>query len=502
MLREPRLVVVASIAALLLGLPSRAYGQASPLVPLDDPLRPLFEHLIDRGVVRDPSPFVRPFRQADAVAALRNARTDRDSAVIGRLLTAWMPAESAGWWSLAARTGAEAFTSPRRDLLRPEGPSGVRVLGMLDAHAVLGPVVLATRPTIAQRIAIDPDWPGNRVSASATCCRWHFPEAYLEFQQGFFRMHLGQIGRNWGPVGVDGIAMSDVGYARDDIAFEVKSRDLHVMSMVGFLRDTVRADGTPTRRYHVASRIGLRLGERWQVAAWQTAILEGPSRDVEGPFRNPLVLLPLVNQYGLGDRDNNVMVGAQVAWRSSNGIGIQAELALDDFIQREREAFPDRWAMTLRANGPGPAGTSWRAWYTRASALAFRATDPMESFTERGIGLGRGWADGDRIAVRLARPVGGAWLAAIELTGFRQGESRLDQPIDLPSALEKFPTGMIERTLRAAASISGRSGPVEIVADIGVNNIANQHHQRGVNATNVEARVATLLRLGTRGPLR
>lgn len=496
----PRIVLI-TLVVLLGVLPESATAQGSPAVPLDDPLLPLFEHLVDRGAVRDPSPSVRPFRRADAVAALRSAPPGPDSLLIARLISEWSPADGEQWWSLSLRAGVDGFTSPRRDLLRPVDPSGTRVIGDVQGYAVLGPVVLASRPTVEQRIAIDPDWTGNRVDASATCCRWHFPEAYVAWQQGVLRIQLGQVARNWGPVGIDGIAISNVAYARDDIAFEVKSHQLHLISTVGFLRDTLRADGTETRRYQVATRLGLRLGERWDAALWQTALLEGPSRDVEGPFRNPMVLLPLVNQFGIGDRDNNVMVGAELGWRSPDGIGVQAELAIDDIIQRNNDRFPHRWAATLRASGPGPGRSSWRVWYTRASSLAFRASDPMESFTERGVGLGRGWADGDRVEARLSHPIGSDWLAAILLSGFRHGEAELSEPIDVPAALDKWPTGTIERTLRAALTASGRSGPLELRGDVGINRTNNPGHQPGVVSTDIEARVVVQLRLGSQGRL-
>lgn len=501
MLAASRIAAGSTLLLVLALIPMVAEGQASPAVPLDDPLLPLFEHLVDRGVVRDPTPSVRPLRRADAVAALRAASNGPDSTLVDRLIRAWSPADPGTSWELNVRAGIDGFTSPRRDLMRTVDPSGTRVLGDVQAYAILGPVVLATRPTIEQRIAIDPDWTGNRVDASATCCRWHFPEAYISYQQGFLRVHLGQIARNWGPVGVDGIAMSNVAYARDDFAFEVLSRDLHLVSTVGFLRDTSDVEGTTIRRYQVASRLGIRIGDRLRGAVWQTAVLEGPSRDVEGPFRNPMVLLPLVNQFGMGDRNNNVMVGAEVGWRAPNGIDLGAELAIDDIVQRNNDQFPNRWAMTLRAAGPGPGRSSWRAWYTRASSLAFRATDPMESFTERGVGLGRGWADGDRIEVRLAHPMADQWLAAVALSGFRHGESELDQPIDVDAALEKWPTGTIERTLRAALQLSGRTGPLEARGDIGINQVTNPAHQGGESRTGVEARVTFQLRLGTQGRL-
>jgi hypothetical protein len=215
-----------------------------------------------------------------------------------------------------------------------------------------------------------------------------------------------------------------------------------------------------------------------------------------------MVLLPLVNQFGSGDRDNNVMVGGQIEWRSDRGLAIQAEAALDDLIQHDREDFPDRWAATLRVSGPGPQRTSWTLLYTRATALAFRATDPNESFTERGIGLGRGWADGELVTLRLARPLGTGWLAALALTGFQRGESRLHLPIDREAALSRFPTGTPERTARAAVFFAGRSGPFEVAGDVGANHVRNVGHQSGVRRTTIEGRVTAFFRLGTRGTLR
>src|SRR5690606_3955694 len=141
---------------------------------------------------------------------------------------------------------------------------------------------------------------------------------------------------------------------------------------------------------------------------------------------------------------------------------LQAELALDDLIQRNRENFPDRWAMTLRASGRGPYHSTWRAIYTRASSLAFRASDPFESFTERGVGLGRGWADGDRVELRVARPVAASLLASVTLSGFRRGEGRLADPIPAERPIPGFLIGTVERTFRLAGGLAGTIGPVDL----------------------------------------
>ena len=79
---------LAPLLLFLLVLPRGAGAQASPYVPLDDPHLPLFEHLVARGEVEDPSPMVRPFRRAQAVTMLRRADslgTLRDTALAARL---------------------------------------------------------------------------------------------------------------------------------------------------------------------------------------------------------------------------------------------------------------------------------------------------------------------------------------------------------------------------------------------------------------------------------
>src|SRR5512141_3176648 len=63
-------------AALLVGAGAPALAaQATPYVPLDDPRLPLFEHLVARGDVADPTPFVRPFLRSEALRVLAAADT-------------------------------------------------------------------------------------------------------------------------------------------------------------------------------------------------------------------------------------------------------------------------------------------------------------------------------------------------------------------------------------------------------------------------------------------
>ncbi len=492
-----RALLMVTLACLGLIRPADAAAQGSPYVPLDDPALPLFEHLVARGSVADPSPFLRPFRRQDAVRVLREATGD--TATVRALLERWTTADSL--WEVSGRLGGERHTSGRRDFLQPAGESGWRLYGDLRLGASIAGLVLVTRPAIDMRASRDPDWTGARGAVDLVCCRWRFPEAYLSWQPGVFRLTYGQVGRNWGPVGLPGIALSDVAYPRNEIALEVRTRDIHLLSTLSQLSDTRTPQDEVIHRYHATTTLGVRLSERVHLAGWQAVVAQGRDRELEGPFRNPLVLLPLANQYGMGDVGNNVMVGLQASWRPGPHT-LQAELVLDDFIQHDRENHPDRYAITLAATGPAPAGTAWRLLYTRASSLAFRTSNPDENFTERGVGLGRSRADNEQLTLALTRPLAGDLLAGVDLTLLRQGEGRLTDPVRAVLPLRGIFLGAIERTIRVAGRASGHVGPLSLQGELGANRVTNADHRPGEGRTTLEGRLTGLLTIGTSGRLR
>src|SRR5690606_18149755 len=153
-----------ALAAALLLAAGPAAAQASAYVPLDDPLLPLFEHLVARGDVADPSPMVRPFRRRDAVEALAAARAAGrgDSALTARLVEAWGDPAGAPWGEVVGRAGLQAYTAAGRDPARPVGPGGTRPYADLALGAVLDKVVARTRLAVEPRLSDDPDWPGRR----------------------------------------------------------------------------------------------------------------------------------------------------------------------------------------------------------------------------------------------------------------------------------------------------------------------------------------------------
>ena len=104
-------------------------AQSSPYVPLDDPHRPAFEHLVSRGEIEDPSPQRRPFRRRDALEALDSAAARgslRDGALAAMLRAAWREDTAEARWEVALEGGGQGYTEARRGALHPAGPDGVR----------------------------------------------------------------------------------------------------------------------------------------------------------------------------------------------------------------------------------------------------------------------------------------------------------------------------------------------------------------------------------------
>ena len=474
-------------AAFLLLVPAPLVAQGSLYVPLDDPRLPLFEHLVRLGDVPDPSPQVRPFRRADALAALDSAEargTLRNAGVARELRDAWRESAAESHWSIAARAGAQAYTEARRDPLNPGGPDGVNPYAELALAAAWGPVVAMTRPAIEPRLPDDPDWPGRK-DLKVT---GRHADAYLSAQWKWARLFYGQTDRNWGPVGFTGIPLSNYGYPRPEFAVELGSSKLRLSAHALTLTDAQDTAGQVIHRYFFAHRLDARPHRRLALSLWETILVTGPDRSFDGRYRNPVALLLLANQYGLG-AEGNVIVGADVTWQLGARPTLAAQVAIDD-IQYQDKGYPNRYAVTLQASGALRPEVSWRAGYTQASSLAFRTANPFEAFTEQGVGIGRPFADSDQLTLALALPVRARWLLEPELTLQRRGESRLTDP--WPSGSAQTPTlflGTAERTWRAALGLSGRQGIVSLQGSAGLHYLQNADHVEGRTRTEFAGRL-------------
>ena len=500
----PRPSHVLLVAALLGALaPARGQAQSSPYLALDDPRLPLLEHLIARGDIADPSPLVRPFRRADALRALSGADTSGEaiSALIRGLRGELEEPGGSDRWRVGVRAGVQAYSHIRRDLLHPLGPDGVRPYGELIGEAVLGPFALVSRPAAEPRITDDPEWPGRRDLELA----WRMAEAYLSAQFKYGSVFYGQMDRNWGPVGIEGIGLSDYGYNDPELGFEIGVDAVRLTALARSLEDARDSTGARSHRYFFAHRLGVRITDRLRLGVWETTVLAGADREFDGRYRNPLSLLLLANQYGLG-ADGNVLFGLDARYRVAKGTTVEAQLGIDD-LQYENTAgedrYPNRWAFTLAAHGPLGARLAWRGLYTQASSLAFRTLNPFENLTDGGVGLGRNFADMDRLTVTVSVPAGARWLVTPELTLQRQGEGDINDPFPASAgeagSIPQLFIGTVERTWRAAVAVSGRQGPLDLRATAGIHHVVNAGHLAGNTDNRFVGRLQATLGLSRRG---
>ncbi len=497
----------AFVGAALISLAATSVAaQATPYLTLDDPRLPLLEHLIARGDVEDPSPMIRPFTIGEAIRVLTAADTapGRSSgALIHRLREQLTLPPGEQWWRFETRLAGEAYTQKRRDPLHLGGPGTENPYFDIGGWAAFGPVVGAVRPAVQPSLIGDPDWPNHEQQNVTT----HLIEGYLSGQWKFLRVDFGQLDRNWGPVGLPGIPISNVGYERHALALELGNRVLRLQAVGVDLRQQPDSLGQTVNRFFFAHRLSARLSNRVQAALWETLVISGVGRTFELPFANPLSPSVLTNSFGIAGTGSNVMIGTDLTWRFRGRATFQAQLALDDFWFNHRNQKQDRWGLTLMAYGPLGKRLGWRAAYTQVSSLALRTQNPQENFTDLGVGIGRNFSDMDQAWAWVQIPVADRWLVTPEAVFQRQGEGKIDTPYPLPDAngnqiTPMFLIGTVEKTARIGVSVSGTEGPVDLVGSLGFNHVVNDQNQPGVTANRVVARIFFALKWGRQGAFR
>jgi hypothetical protein len=466
----------------LCSLPGALLAQASPYVSTDDPALPVIEHLIARGVIADPSPMVRPFLRGELVRSLRSADQHvAEAGIIANLLERFDRDSASAWWEAGGRAGVEAYSTPRQDLYHPVGDESANPYGELRVAAGFGNVTAVSRVAVEPRVTDDPDWTGRRNVDVPS----RLDEGYLSAQFKYVRITYGQLPQNWGPSGLPGIPLSDYGYERQGLTFDLGNRTVRLSALATDLNDGVDSSGQAAHRYYFVHRLNVRVTKKLDLAAWEANVLSGVDREFETRYRNPLSVSYLANTIGLGDR-GNVMLGADATWWVRPGLRLEGQVGIDDFWYKNRQSNRDRYLFTLAASGPLGQALSWRAMYTEVSSLALRAFNPADNFTDAGVGIGRNFSDYDEFSLRVGMPVRNRWLVTPELALFRQGEGDINTPYPAGAALQQTPAlfiGTMERTWRAGLLVSGQEGPFQLTGDLGVHHVTSVGHVEGETET-------------------
>lgn len=485
------LTVVLTVALLV---PSVLTAQASPYLSLDDPRLVLFDHLVARGEVRDPNPFIRPFRQAEMDAVLAAAATSAPSsrAIVTRLRSG-TPA-GRGAWTVAALGGGQAYSRARRDLLHPAGAGGVRPYGELRGSVTTGPVAGAVRGLWEPRLEDDPDWT-DATSGAPRTAEFRLADTYVAAGPEWGRVMYGVLDRNWGPAPTSGIPIGHDGYAPALLAFDVQVGRVTATTMGGPLRPVADPVTVDVQRRFTARRLDLRLGDNTHLGFWESGISSTGQSGVLATVADPFRPLLLERVFGGSEDDRNLLLGVDFSLRAGPGLLIEGQAALDDAGsdgELDDAKRPARWGGALGLAGPLGAALSWRGRLTAGSSLLYRTPRPEEYYSDGAIGLGRNHADNVAATVSIGVPVRSAWLLQPELTWQRQGEGNLQAPFpegDDLAATPSFFIGTPSTLWRAGASFAGQEGPVSLLGFAGVQHQLNADHVPGQTRTRLEARI-------------
>jgi hypothetical protein len=502
---------MAALVATILTPKALAAQEASPYVPLGHWTMPYVEHLIARGVIRDPTPLTRPLRRGDLVRALRGVDTLTVSPAVGktvrRLLAAFEPSGRGARYRVTGDLGIAAATYARRDPLaaiddtgpRQAGPDHGTVNGGLDIAFQLGRVVAVTHPYFDTRLKYDPDWYGykKRFIAGRTA------ESYLSAQWSMAELFFGRLDRNWGPSGVQGLLLSDDPYGLDHLAIAIGTPNFQLQALATQLDEAIDS-GALVHRYMEQHRLWLRPHATWTFALWEGSVLSGPGRVFEPWYLNimNLGLLERLNTATTPNRKVTSSLGLDFERRGD--ATVFGQLMLGD-VQIDRNTAldlkPPLYGFTVGAKGGlGFASVAWTLLYTRVANLTYRNEDHLEVPLYHLLGTGRDFADYDQVTLQLGLlPLPGL-LAHSELTLLRQGEG--DPRLALPpvSAYPTTPTifqGVVERTLRVALSGTyATSEHLSLTFDSGVHRVTNFQHRTGDTRTRFVGSVGLSYRFG------
>lgn len=472
---------------------------ASPYLPISHWATPYIEHLIAKGVVVDPTPLTRPWREAAILAALKEADTtaltSAERRQVGRIVRALDEREQGPRARLALDLGVAAANFSRRDPLRADSTGHGTVNGGADLDFRFGPIVAVTHPELDTRLKYDPDWYGrkNRVIAGRT------DEAYVSAQWRYGEVFFGSLDRNWGPSAVQGLLLSDNPYSLPHLGVTLGTSGLQLQAWLTQLNDLTDSTGATVHRYMVQHRLWVKIPAGWTVALWEGSVTAGPGRTLEPWFAN-LMDLGYLEQVNTNTNVNSFL---GLDFQRRGHTTVYGQLMLDD-IQIDHATAADKkpssYGLTLGAQGQAGAA-SWTAFYTRVANLTYRNENNTMVPLWFGLGTGRNYDDYDQLTLKagLLTAAGPGVMLEPEITLLRQGQGdpRLPHP-----PVSAYPTtagifqGVVQRTLRFALGARADGPRWGITGNAGIHLVHNVENMSGVNGTRFVGQIAVTWRFG------
>jgi hypothetical protein len=297
------------------------------------------------------------------------------------------------------------------------------------------------------------------------------------------------------------VAVSDAGYPHPDLSVEIGIRAVRYVAVAARLSGGTDQSGRQVERYHVLHRLTVRASDGLTLAAWEAGIMAGHPDELDGLTRTvvPLLVVPALFA---SRAHRNEMVGGDISWRPSPRLRIEGELAIDDWNFAANNPYPQRWAGAVTGAGALGRRLSWSLRYSTASSLAFRTLSPDESFTDRGVGIGRLFPDNEEFAAGIGVPVADRWLVSPRVAILRQGEGRIQDPFPTLAEAALVPArfiGTLATSFWAGAAVAGWQGPFALQGAAGLRRTTNFGHVAGRGRMSFEARFTATLGLSLQG---
>jgi len=307
----------------------------------------------------------------------------------------------------------------------------------------------------------DPDYTGKKWRGLAG----EIENAFMAFSAGNMDIFLGRYSSFWGPVG-QSLILSESARPMDAFSFRYRWKNIRFTYQLAKLNrlDPVDTADLFENRYFAGHRLDFRPVKNLQIGLFETILFGGPGRNFELSYLNPIMFYHAVQLNE--DVDDNTFLGFDITWYINNRHKFYGQVMIDD-MQADDEAIgdqePDEIGYMLGVHTLDLFGLfDVQAEYLKITNRTYSQKLERNRYENRGSLIGHELGpDGDRVRLVVSRWLNSAQRLSLDLAYQRRGEGRYDDPWTEPwrefdgDYTEPFPTGVVEKQIKAAFRASG-----------------------------------------------
>jgi capsule assembly protein Wzi len=485
---------LAGLAAVIsLCLPDTAGAQASPIIPLTDPVYQSIRSLQLRGLLTGLHPSALPYTYAEVAANLdKETREVSERAPSVQALVTYVrdtvtPFVGNGPMGFTVQGGVRASSNGRLDPLRVlSGGDGLYPFLAGGLHWTEGPVI--ARAAFRGDLYWDSDPDGLDAVGRAYLRN---DESYAGIMTPGASLLVGRVATQWGPSAGSGLLLSDNARSFDAIHLRLGSGSVSLRSVVGEL-DSITGDGRfsgtagddsvasgSERRWMMAHRLDWKPSPRLVISFMEAALFSGASSGLSLKYLNPAQLLVLAVDNRPKNTENNGLLALGL-WAQLAGWTIQSQILVDDFDVVFGDE-PGSFATTLSLDRALRPNLDFRSHLEVVASRTYNTFQPEGRWTYLNRGLATQFSD---YVVTSAALVwyGKTGHLRLEpyLIGLWQGERDIRDPYRSDDTFGTILVGTVERTARLALAVHYQvAGRAYASLDAGVNVQQNVDHVPG-----------------------